>query len=178
MDDTIKNIHVILKGTRIQKFNLIKSKLELNSDVDVMRMCLDIAHKQIIEDKIAIKPELLSVAENIVNTPYIRKRNLVFSVNDILNDSLSKWIQSHFSEYSLHSFSFRKDLSEDEQLLALVFVEHQDSFPRGMTLHNIMTFLPETELPAVEKILKNFVENQLVESTIIRNETYFFAPLI
>lgn len=177
-DEQIKNIHVILKGSRIDKFLSIKNKLEIISDVDVMRACLDVAHRQIIDNQISLRPDILAIAENIVKSPYIKKRNLIFSVNDILNDSLYNWIQNHYSEYSLHSFSFRKDLSEDEQEIALVFVEHQNSYPRGMTLDDILHFLPSTDTITAEKVIKKFVEYELLEVTKIRDQTYFYAPLL
>lgn len=177
-DEQIKNIHVILKGMRIDKFRSIKNKLEINSDVDVMRACLDIAHKQVIENQIGLRPDILAIAEKIVKSPFIKKRYLIFSVNDILNDSLNKWIQNHYSEYSLHSFSFRKDLSEEEQEVALVFVEKQNSYPRGMTLDDIILFLPSLDVEIAEKVVKKFVEFDLLEATEIHNQTYFYAPLL
>ena len=89
MNNNLKNIHVQLKSARIDKFNSIKNKLELNSDVDVMRTCLDIAYNQLIINNLTLKPELLEIAEKITQSLYLKKKYLIFSVNDILNDALN-----------------------------------------------------------------------------------------
>lgn len=177
MSENIKNIHVVLKKNRIDKFNMIKNKLELNSDVDVMRTCLDIAHKQIIEDKLSIKPELLNIAENISNISILQKKFLVFSVSDILNDALSKWIQNHYSEYSLFSFSLRSELSEKENLVAITLIEKQRTYENGITLNKLSEYINDLKLSEISKIIKSFLDLELIQSTVIRGETYYYAPL-
>ena len=177
MEEKIKNIHVVLKKNRIEKFNTIKMKLEINSDVDVMRACLDIAHKQLIEDKLSIKSELLSIAENISGSTFLQKKYLVFSVSDIINDALQKWIQNHYSEYSLFSFSLRKELSEKENRVALVFIENQSDYDRGMSLDAISNLLPDLGSADILRIIKFFLDKDLLQSTVIKGETYYFAPL-
>ncbi len=178
MEENNKNIHVVLKKNRIERFNLIKSKLEINSDVDVMRTCLDIAYKQIIENKLSIKSDLLTKAENIANRPFLQNKYLVYSVSDILNDALRKWIENHYSEYSLFSFSLRKELTELEQLVALAFIENQSNYDRGMTVDTISNLLPNENLLEIQKIIRSFLDQDLLQSTVIRGETYYYAPLI
>ncbi|MFX0091882.1 MAG: hypothetical protein ACFFBD_08985, partial [Candidatus Hodarchaeota archaeon] len=36
-----KHVHAILGPLRAEKFNFLKKKLEQNSDVDVLRVCID-----------------------------------------------------------------------------------------------------------------------------------------
>lgn len=177
MSDNSKNIHVVLKKKRIDKFNMIKHKLEINSDVDVMRTCLDIAYKQIIVDKLSIKPELLNIAETISKIDFLQKKFLVFSVSDILNDALSKWIQNHYSDYSLFSFSLRKELTENERQVALALIKGQKEYDSGMTLNKISEDLQDLEPKEILKIIKSFLEKELIQSTDLKGETYYYAPL-
>ena len=170
-----KHIHVTLKPSRIEKFEFIKTKNDLNSDVDVIRSCIDQTYEDLTKGDIKIRPEVKQIIENMLNNEYLKNKHLVFNVNDIINEALHQWIRTKMSEINLHSFPFRKELSEEEEQVALVFVEHQINFDRGMSIKDVMQFLQDKNETRVRRILKKFLKQGLILATTINNTEYFYT---
>ncbi|MFX0053012.1 MAG: hypothetical protein ACFFAJ_12895 [Candidatus Hodarchaeota archaeon] len=170
-----KHIHVTLKPSRIEKFEFIKTHLDMNSDVDVIRSCIDQVYEFLTKGEIKFRPELQQVIENMLENEYLKNRHLVFSINDVINEALHQWIRAKMSEINLHAFPFRKELSEEEQQIALVFVEQQINFDRGMSVKDIMHFLKDPNETRVWRILKKFLNQGLIQVTTIESIEYFYA---
>ncbi|MHA2105776.1 MAG: hypothetical protein ACW981_20305 [Candidatus Hodarchaeales archaeon] len=172
-----KHVHLILKNERIEKFQAIKKNYNLSQDVDVLRTCLDIVYNSIDSEVLKLRPELSNIVNAFLNNTYLKKKHFVFNSNDVINEAVHYWIQSRRSELNLHSFAFRKELSEDEQLVALVFVEHQIDFDTGMSLEDIKKLLPDLDQLKINQIINQFLNNSLILASNINNVSYYYAPI-
>ncbi|MHA1984212.1 MAG: hypothetical protein ACW967_07645, partial [Candidatus Hodarchaeales archaeon] len=74
-------------------------------------------------------------------------------------------------------FAFRKELSEEERQIALVFVEHQLDFETGMSLEDIKKFLPDIDQVRVNQIINQFLNSNLILATTVNNVKYYYAPI-
>lgn len=164
-----------MKNNRIEKFEKIKSFYEHNSDVDAIRRCIDNTFESLNSDPISIRPELKGILESLSSNSFLKSKYLVFSINDIINEALHQWIQSRRSEINLFSISFRNELPPDEQKVAMVFVEHQVNFINGLSLTDIKKYLTDFDDVKILRILKKFQLYQLIQSSKVENEEFFFA---
>lgn len=106
--ETKKHIHVILSPNRIKKFNVLKKEFEQNSDVDVLRICIDKVYESSGSNNVLLKQILSDQIDLILKNDYFRgKYLLVESENDIINDAVNLWLQSKKHELNLHNVPFR-----------------------------------------------------------------------
>ena len=66
-------------------------------------------------------------------------------------------------------------ISEEEEQVALVFVEHQINFDSGMSIKDVMQFLQDKNETRVRRILKKFLKQGLILATTINNIEYFYT---
>ena len=171
------HIHVILRPKRYSKFVQLKESIDANSDVDVIRYCIDETFKNKDKEKIDIRPILLHRAELLLNNDFFKNKYLVSDFNQILNEALHQWIQKKNQEINLHSIPFREELSPEEHKVALTFVEHQIDFDRGITFEDLLDLMPDIKEQKLRQILKKFLMNELLFKTSFQGIDYYYAPL-
>ncbi|MHA2226824.1 MAG: hypothetical protein ACXAC8_16545 [Candidatus Hodarchaeales archaeon] len=172
-----KHIHVILGPQRFERFSTLKTSFEKNSDVDVVRKCIDDMYKSLTEEKISLRPILQQQVNLLLQNDYLRSRHLVLNLSDVVNEAVHQWIQSKKVEINLHHFPFRKELTDDEQQVALVFVEKQYNYDRGLSLKDLKDNLNQMEEVKIRRILKKFVDNGLVLKSHLNEVDYYFATV-
>lgn len=172
-----KHIHVILGSLRFGKFQLIKKEKEINSDVDVVRHCIDEVHQKLQQEEINLRPVLKQQIDLLLSNDYLKAKHLVLNINDVVNEAVYQWIQNKKNEINLHHFPFRQELKPDEQKVAMAFVEHQLDFEKGMTIADIQSYLPELPETRIQRIVKKFVDNDLLLSNKLNGLIYYYAPV-
>ncbi|MBD3191116.1 MAG: hypothetical protein GF308_10750 [Candidatus Heimdallarchaeota archaeon] len=172
-----KHIHVILGPQRFRKFQRIKEQQEINSDVDVMRYCIDEIYQQLQQEKIDLRPILKQQIELMLSNDYLKAKHLVLNINDVINEAVYQWIQNKKNEINLHHFPFRQELKPEEQKIAMVFIEHQLDYEKGMTMEDIKSYLPELPETRLQRIIKKFVDNELLLSNKLNGLIYYYAPV-
>ncbi|MFW9996480.1 MAG: hypothetical protein ACFFD4_30835 [Candidatus Odinarchaeota archaeon] len=174
-----KHVHAILSPERAEKFRVVKSLLGLKSDVEALRKCIDEMHESLQGEKIKLRPVLEQQVNLLLNNSFLKRRHLVLTQNDVVNEAVHQWIQNKMSEINLHHFPFRKELSVDEQKVALVFVEKQysTSTGSGITFEQLMGYLEGMEEPKVHAVLGNFLSNGLVLKNRLDGIDYYHAPV-
>ena len=171
-DPNNKHVHIILKENRIEKFERIKAYYEHTSDVDAIRTCIDKTFEFLNQEPLNIRPELKQILEIMINNTYLKSKYLVFSFNDIINESLHQWIQSRRSELIIFTLAFRNELPSDEKVVAMVFIEHQINFENGMTITDIKNIITNMDETTLLKILKKFHSAQLIQINKRNNIEY------
>ena len=176
-DSEKKHIHVVLGSERFEKFRTLKGEFKQNSDVDVVRHCIDKMYNQLTETSIFLRPVLEQQAKLLLQNEYLTSKHLVLDLNDIINEAVYQWIQKNKSEINLHHFPFRQHLNEEEQKVALVFVEKQFNYDKGLTLEDVMDNLKGLDESKVQRILRKFVESGLVTRNKLGSINYYYAPV-
>ncbi|MFX0182277.1 MAG: hypothetical protein ACFE95_04260 [Candidatus Hodarchaeota archaeon] len=175
--ETKKHIHVILGSQRFKKFLTLKEVFEKNSDVDVVRTCIDEMYNSLEQEKLSLRPILKQQVNLLLQNDYLSSRHLVLNLNDVVNEAVHQWIQTKKAEINLHHFPFRKELSEDEQQVALVFVENQFKYDRGFLFKDLKSYLTELDDHIIQRILRKFTDNKLIVINNIDGVDYYYAPL-
>lgn len=172
-----KSIHVVLIKNRVNKFNILKKKFEQNSDVDVVRLCIDKTYDSLDKKDVILKDIISEQTSFILSNDYFRNKYLFESENDIINDAVNKWLQTIKQEFNLHHIPFRNQLSEHEKQIALVFIEYQLKFEKGMTFDNIYQHSKNLDEMHVRQILSRFLKNNLIIKDTIDGIDYYYAPI-
>ena len=176
-DSEKKHIHVILGSERYEKFLKLKKEFKQNSDVDVIRFCIDKMYSLLDESNIKLRPILEKQAQLLLKNDFLTRKHLVLDLNDVVNEAVYQWIQKNRTEINLHHFPFRQKLSEDEQKIALVLVEKQYNFERGMTLEDILDNIKGIDEAKVQRILRKFTDSGLLIINKLNGINYYYAPV-
>ncbi|MFX0091881.1 MAG: hypothetical protein ACFFBD_08980, partial [Candidatus Hodarchaeota archaeon] len=128
-------------------------------------------------ERIVLKPILEQQIKTLLGNSYLTKRHLVLSLNDVINEAAHKWIKNRLNEINLHSFPFRQELTEDEQRVAMVFVENQFNYDWGMSVEDLQKFLEDMEKTRLLRILTKFTNNGLLLVNNFDKVDYYHAPL-
>ncbi|MBN1329862.1 MAG: hypothetical protein JXA54_10345 [Candidatus Heimdallarchaeota archaeon] len=175
--DDKKHIHVVLEADRFKKFLSVKKTLNQNSDVDVVRFCIDEVYERLNNKKIDLKPILESQIKTILDNEYLRNRYLVLDYNDVINDSVYQWILNKRSEINLHHLPFRQSLDEEEQLIANFFIENQYENHQGITIEDIEQKIRSLSSKQINNVLQKFLNGGLISTNQIKGIDYYYATL-
>lgn len=172
-----KHIHVILSSSRFEKFKSLKKALEQNSDVDVVRICIDEVYKSLNEEKINLREILEKQVNLLLDNDYLKERYFVLTLNDVVNEAVHQWLQNKKGEINLHHFPFRQHLSEIEQQIALTIVEKQFNYDRGLSFEDLKKHVEGVEDSKIRGILKKFIDNGLILTSQVQGVNYYYAPV-
>lgn len=172
-----KHIHVVLGSNRIEKFDFLKKRLEQNSDVDLIRYCLDKVYDTVDSEPLALREVFTKQIDFILQNEFFKNRHLINSVNDIINDAVFQWIQSRKQELSLYNLELRNELQEQEKTVVLALIENQSNYTKGMTIEDIIEHTEEITKLHLNTILKKFEDNKLVNHDIIQGTDYYYIPM-
>jgi hypothetical protein len=164
-------VRVDLDEEDAEKFQSIQEKFKLKNKAEVLRFCVNkVYHGVALE----IDEDFYNEIHKIINSPHIKIRYAITSVDDFIKRAISDFLVTLKKEWSLKNWSMRQTLSQEENDTAVALLELQLQKLPGVTIKDLVEYLNKDQ-KIIEEHLEKFMRDALLDFRESHGNIYYYA---